>query len=851
MSVHNYIGMRWTSRTRPLAGRLLHFASACTVALTCLTAVPASGQQSPVIVACPASGQDLLTMPEIKRGDDGILKGNITLVDGMRTIWGSAGVPGQSTTDSRCASQDLRYFVGTDLNHPQPWPTGTEPMPGPTLRARVGDLIEITFQNKINLQHFSYSLDQAEFGRTEGCDQVFANTNRPNWTPNKTYRLGATIKPLTNNQAGYVYTATRAGTSGGNTPNFPQTPGETVDDGSVIWTNRNAPIYPTGGDFMPDCLHGSSFANLHFHGTHTTPSTTGDNVLVYIPPSFEKGADFEPSDSFVKEQFTQIFNACEQNGPAGMWDDIPEAWRDNQKKLLQQYDSTFPYKGQPGTLPKSMQLWPVNAEEIAHGLWPQNQFGAYPYCFRLAKYDVPTPPSKEPALMGQSPGTHWYHAHKHGSTALNVANGMTGAFIIEGQYDDDLHKFYGPNLREQVLMLQQISSTPFPVLDPSSQNKPGAARPPISINGRRGPAITMQPGEVQLWRIINGAFRDSVEFVSFTPEGKSQPCNQPGPTAIVVPCVQWRQIAQDGVQFDFANYQRLGRANNNFNLAPANRADLLVKAPMQPGTYVLQAFANTGLPLQTCSDSPAGCQTAPDASYSFPLLTVKVAGEEIKPAMDFIQKETDFPALPPFLKDISESDTLVHRTLIFGAGNTSIDGKRFNPNQISQAMLLNTAEEWTVMNQANDKAHPFHIHINPFQITETFEPNSKAATTKGNPCYVDPNDPSTFKPCPSEQPQAPYVWWDTFAIPTGSQWDITSQCSDPNKVETCPKRLQPYTQCAGGACTETIPGWFKMRSRFVDFPGQYVLHCHILIHEDRGMMQLIEVVPDKTLYSHH
>ena len=37
--------------------------------------------------------------------------------------------------------------------------------------------------------------------------------------------------------------------------------------------------------------------------------------------------------------------------------------------------------------------------------------------------------------MGQSPGTHWYHAHKHGSTAINVGNGMTGVFIIEGQYD--------------------------------------------------------------------------------------------------------------------------------------------------------------------------------------------------------------------------------------------------------------------------------------------------------------------------------------------------------------------------------------------------------------------------------
>jgi hypothetical protein len=63
-------------------------------------------------------------------------------------------------------------------------------------------------------------------------------------------------------------------------------------------------------------------------------------------------------------------------------------------------------------------------------------------------------------------------------------------------------------------------------------------------------------------------------------------------------------------------------------------------------------------------------------------------------------------------------------------------------------------------------------------------------------------------------------------------------------------------QCKAGndqkiTCTETIPGYFKMRSRFVDFTGTYVLHCHILIHEDRGMMQLVEVVPDKPPYVHH
>ena len=60
--------------------------------------------------------------------------------------------------------------------------------------------------------------------------------------------------------------------------------------------------------------------------------------------------------------------------------------------------------------------------------------------------------------MGQAPGTHWYHAHKHGSTALNLANGMAGALIIEGDYDATLKTYYqdkAATLKEQVLVLQQ------------------------------------------------------------------------------------------------------------------------------------------------------------------------------------------------------------------------------------------------------------------------------------------------------------------------------------------------------------------------------------------------------------
>ena len=77
--------------------------------------------------------------------------------------------------------------------------------------------------------------------------------------------------------------------------------------------------------------------------------------------------------------------------------------------------------------------------------------------------------------------------------------------------------------------------------------------------------------------------------------------------------------------------------------------------------------------------------------------------------------------------------------------------------------------------------------------------------------------------------RADLAWWDVFPIPSGAQ---LTDPDDPAK-------------------TIKVPGHFKMRSRFVDYTGYYVIHCHILAHEDRGMMQLIEVVADRTPLKHH
>src|SRR5262249_48245601 len=134
--------------------------------------------------------------------------------------------------------------------------------------------------------------------------------------------------------------------------------------------------------------------------------------------------------------------------------------------------------------------------------------------------------------------------------------------------------------------------------------------------------------------------------------------------------------------------------------------------------------------------------------------------------------------------------------------------------------------------------HPFHIHINPFQITEVFDPNEVLPGTntykyvfdgKAGPgqCPLDLDKPDTWKPCDSTPSTNGRIWWDVFTIPSA--------------------RAVFYD---GDSKMKVVPGYFKMRSRFVDYTGVYVLHCHILAHEDRGMMTIVEVVPFTTVYSH-
>jgi FtsP/CotA-like multicopper oxidase with cupredoxin domain len=743
-----------TARVGTVAATLL---SAC-VATRLLLGIPGldtsvlvnAEQLAPSPVAdCPPAPDLSLPLTEIVSDGKGRTRGMIVLNDGRQAF---------PRSNTRCVQQLLRFYQTTEMPFnpaiPVPLPT-----PGPTVRARLGDVIQLLFLNQINTLDYGESIDVFERGKGD-CDT---------------------------SSTGYPAKA---------------------------------------GDVYPNCFHGSTSGNIHYHGTHTNPNGVGDNVFLEIRPSPYSNGKPVITEAEARKYLGTFFDDCEKRLRAdnlstwpAVWSDLPTTFTDWQQQLLIA-------DGQGKPVPQ--QLWLANEDFIKEGKFPQYFIGAFPFCFVVPKFPGTLPTPGAQLRMGQAPGTHWYHAHKHGSTALNVSNGMSGAIIIEGdEYDGFFDKTYASfrqnpkttwTRQQPTLVVNQYIATPNLERFPGVEGGPPNPGPPaLAVNGSLQPTLTMYPGQVKLLRIINSSTVSGF-YISQLPPGFT-----------------WRQTAQDGVQFDNGNY--LARAQRPVFVGAANRVDILVKAPAQAYPYLLPF---------TVSQSTS-VSTAQSGEPSVVLFNFSVAGSgramNLVPAM---------PARPSFLNDITAKEvtgdanqTLTFKTAGLGSGQSqhTINGIKWDEKGALIEMPLNSVGEWTVLNETNGRIdHPFHIHINPFQVTEVFDPRAPVLDKTGRPvkdakgqvvpvymvsttqptlqagqCWLNPDNKDTWKPCPAAAPSysaKTNIWWDVFPIPAG----IDS-----------PKG--------------TIPGYFKFRTRFVDYGGSYVLHCHILAHEDRGMMFQVNVGP--------
>ncbi|MEW6277008.1 MAG: multicopper oxidase domain-containing protein [Candidatus Eremiobacterota bacterium] len=332
--------------------------------------------------------------------------------------------------------------------------------------------------------------------------------------------------------------------------------------------------------------------------------------------------------------------------------------------------------------------------------------------------------------VNHPPGTYFYHPHHHGSVATQMWGGMAGCIIVEGEIDQV------PEIaqaRQAVMVFQELGLDQNGVVPPFDIfTFFQLTTKTFTLNGRLNPTLRMKPGEVQRWRLVNANVTD---FLHLSLDGHS-----------------FHLLSVDG------NTLPALRQSATLLMSMANRLDVLVKAGA-PGSYLLRKLsldqgvgANPESILATVvvDDDRDLNMPLPSGPLPVPSQLAPVADAQLTGA-----RQLTFSFLPdlPFF---------------------AVDNKHFDAGRIDQTVVLGAAEEWTVFNDSGGD-HPFHIHINPFQLL----------AVNGQP--VEP------------------TWQDTVIVPRR--------------------------------------GSVRFRTRFLDFEGLQVLHCHVLVHECMGMMQVVDVVP--------
>ena len=145
------------------------------------------------------------------------------------------------------------------------------------------------------------------------------------------------------------------------------------------------------------------------------------------------------------------------------------------------------------------------------------------------------------------------------------------------------------------------------------------------------------------------------------------------------------------------------------------------------------------------------------------------------------------------------------------AAKFEVNGELF-PNPEIFLQRLNTVEEWTLINNS-EVPHPFHYHVNDVQVMSIYIP----ANSRNHAGQFDVTSPQQW-------------YQDVINVPSAEV--------DANNV--------PVVDANGNV---TNPGRVVIRMKMLDFTGAFVYHCHILPHEDRGMMGLNTIIPETPIYA--
>lgn len=151
-----------------------------------------------------------------------------------------------------------------------------------------------------------------------------------------------------------------------------------------------------------------------------------------------------------------------------------------------------------------------------------------------------------------------------------------------------------------------------------------------------------------------------------------------------------------------------------------------------------------------------------------------------------------------------------------------------------------SSEEWLLVNNS-DIFHPFHIHISPFFVEEVGQLDYRDSKWGVRKILWDP-DQKKVKWFPEDLPNENRTfgwvvgnWWDTIVIPPHGYVRFKTWINIPDQKPA--ERYAPKD-----ATDDREPLEWKVTDD-ANVYGSWVFHCHILRHEDRGMMSMVAVTP--------
>ena len=406
-------------------------------------------------------------------------------------------------------------------------------------------------------------------------------------------------------------------------------------------------------------------------------------------------------------------------------------------------------------------------------------------------YDVPA------SHMG---GTHWYHPHHHGSTALQAGGAAAGLLIIEdaeGEVPDVISAMLEIPLiitHVDMELLQEIQEE----FNTALWQVKGTSDAVLLVNGQTTPTLAVTEGVWMRFRMLYAAI-ESTATLAFTASSSGVSC-------------EMGLMAKDGVYLEV-----FPRRVTELPLYPGARADVAVRCTGSGTVYLGSGNLNLSRRRLTpeaeqetmhrrillqgggggggsggggggpppSGGGPPGRATGPNAgergtgrdggregetdSVEGLVLTLEVSSSGIsaQPDLPYVRVQR-----PCYLANTLEATPDVTQSLSLGGGGLVLNGQVYESGSYLNADTPFETGQLVQLKLSGIDFHPFHMHVNSYQITSDL----------GCSGYFQKGD-----------------WHDTLYISGGST--------------------------------------FANVNFFTDlFAGNAMVHCHILEHEDQGMM---------------